>query len=325
MNAPSQWGYRSNQLFRFLKRGDKTAEAAAKSGASFSRLLGGIFGRDALDDEFWEELEEALIISDVGMDTTMDLVGRVRARVDDEGISEPAAVRGALREEISATLNSANASTDVDGDVKVIYLVTGVNGAGKTTSIAKLAHAAKSEGKSVLLAAADTFRAGAIEQIQIWGGRLDIDVIAHQAGGDPGAVAYDAIKAAKSRNVDVLFIDTAGRLQTSHNLMAELEKVGRVVEREAGDYEQRGILVLDATTGQNGLIQAKSFGAAVRCDGVVLTKLDSTAKGGIVLAIAGDLKLPVWYIGTGETLEDISTFDPEAFARTLVPDAAPEA
>jgi fused signal recognition particle receptor len=259
------------------------------------------------------------------MDTTMDLVDRVRARVDDEGISEPAAVRGTLREEITATLNSANASTDVDGDAKVIYLVTGVNGAGKTTSIAKLAHAAKSEGKSVLLAAADTFRAGAIEQIQIWGGRLDIDVIAHQAGGDPGAVAYDAIKAAKSRNVDVLFIDTAGRLQTSHNLMAELEKVGRVVEREAGDYEQRGILVLDATTGQNGLVQTKSFGAAVRCDGVVLTKLDSTAKGGIVLAIAGDLKLPVWYIGTGETLEDISTFDPEAFARTLVPDAAPEA
>jgi fused signal recognition particle receptor len=259
------------------------------------------------------------------METTMDLVDRVRTRVNDEGTSEPEAVRGTLREEITATLNTANAATDVEVDAKVVYLVIGVNGAGKTTSIAKLAHAAKSEGKSVLLAAADTFRAGAIEQLQTWGSRLEIDVIAHQAGGDPGAVAYDAIKAAKSRDVDVLFIDTAGRLQTSHNLMAELEKVGRVVDREAGDYEQRGILVLDATTGQNGLVQAKSFGAAVRCDGVVLTKLDSTAKGGIVLAIAGDLKLPVWYIGTGESLEDISTFDPEAFARTLVPDAIVEA
>ncbi len=255
----------------------------------------------------------------------MDLVGRVRTRVDDEGTTEPESVRSTLREEITATLNSANTSNDVADDAKVVYLVTGVNGAGKTTSIAKLAHAAKSEGKSVLLAAADTFRAGAIEQLQTWGERLGIDVIAHQAGGDPGAVAYDAIKAAKSRDVDVLFIDTAGRLQTSHNLMAELEKVGRVVDREVGDYEQRGILVLDATTGQNGLIQAKSFGASVRCDGVVLTKLDSTAKGGIVLAIAGDLKLPVWYIGTGESLEDISTFDLEAFARTIVPDAVAEA
>jgi len=257
------------------------------------------------------------------MESTMNLVDRVRRRVKADGTSEPEAVRGILREEIIETLNSADASTDVESDAKVIYLVTGVNGAGKTTSIAKLAHAAKSEGKSVLLAAADTFRAGAIEQLQTWGKRLEIDVIAHQAGGDPGAVAFDAIKAAHSRNVDVLFIDTAGRLQTSHNLMAELEKVGRIVEREGGDYEQRGILILDATTGQNGLVQAKSFGSAVRCDGVVLTKLDSTAKGGIVLAIAGDLKLPVWYIGTGESLDDISTFDPEAFARTLVPDAAP--
>jgi fused signal recognition particle receptor len=200
--------------------------------------------------------------------------------------------------------------------------MTGVNGAGKTTSIAKLAHAAKSQGKSVLLAAADTFRAGAIEQIKTWGDRLDVDVIAHSAGGDPGAVAFDAIAAAKARNTDLLIVDTAGRMQTSRNLMAEIQKVGRIITREAGDYTRRSILVIDATTGQNGLSQAKSFKEAVGCDAVFLTKLDGSAKGGIVLSIAGDLGLPVWFIGTGERLEDISMFDPDEFAEALVPEPA---
>ena len=279
-----------------------------------------MFSRQQLDDEFWEELEEVLIISDVGMNTTMELIGRVRASAEEDDVAEPEEIRALLREEIAGMLRSAQEGKEVPDDDQAVILMTGVNGAGKTTSIAKLASAAQSQGKSVLLAAADTFRAGAIEQIKIWGERLDIDVIAHSAGGDPGAVAFDAIKAAKARETDLLIIDTAGRLQTSQNLMAEMQKIGRIVTRESGDYARRSILVIDATTGQNGLSQAKSFTEAVGCDAVFLTKLDGSAKGGIVLSIAGDLGLPVWFIGTGEGIDDISTFDPDEFAMALVPE-----
>ena len=281
-----------------------------------------MFSRGKLDDEFWDDLEEALIVSDVGMDTTVALIGRVRERAGAGKAKRAEDIRGLLREEIAILLRSAQEGNEVPDDDRAVILMSGVNGAGKTTSIAKLAYAAKRQGKSVLLAAADTFRAGAIEQIKVWGDRLDVDVIAHSAGGDPGAVAYDAIKAAQARNTDLLIVDTAGRLQTSQNLMAEIKKVGRIVTREAGDYARRSILVIDATTGQNGLSQAKSFNEAVGCDAVFLTKLDGSAKGGIVLSIAGDLGLPVWFIGTGEGLEDISTFDPDAFAKALVPEPA---
>ncbi len=284
-----------------------------------------MFSRQQLDDDFWEELEEVLIVSDVGMNTTMELIERVRASAEEDDVGEPEEIRALLREEIAGMLRSAQEGNEVPDDDQAIILMTGINGAGKTTSIAKLASAAQSQGKSVLLAAADTFRAGAIEQIKIWGERLDIDVIAHSAGGDPGAVAFDAIKAAKARETDLLIIDTAGRLQTSQNLMAEMQKIGRIVTRESGDYARRSILVIDATTGQNGLSQAKSFMDAVGCDAVFLTKLDGSAKGGIVLSIAGDLGLPVWFIGTGEGIDDISTFDPDEFAKALVPELSESA
>ncbi len=204
----------------------------------------------------------------------------------------------------------------------VVLLVVGVNGVGKTTSIAKLARRAKADGREVILAAADTFRAGAIEQLKVWGGRVGVPVIAHQPGSDPGAVAFDAINAARARGANLVIVDTAGRLHTRHNLMEELKKVRAVVDRQATGMVVRTLLVLDGTTGQNGLTQARIFKEAVKCDGVVLTKLDGTAKGGIVLAIAGELGLPVVFVGTGEGVEDISAFDAEGFAEAIVPSGA---
>ena len=311
-------------LFGFLKKRDRTEESASKTGVAFSRILGGIFSRKELDETFWETLEEALITSDIGMDTTLGLVDQVRRRVKNERVTDPSAVRALLRDQITSLLADVKTETPdlIQDDRKTIVLVVGVNGVGKTTSIAKLAYAAKSEGSSVLLAAADTFRAGAIEQLQLWGNRIGVDVVAHQAGSDPGAVAYDALAAAKARGTELVLVDTAGRLHTRHNLMEEMKKVNRIVRHESGDYVCRSLLVMDATTGQNGLLQARAFGEAVGCDGVFLTKLDGTARGGIVLAIAGELKLPVWFIGTGERLEDLSPFDPARFAGAIVPEPA---
>jgi len=199
-------------------------------------------------------------------------------------------------------------------------LVVGVKGAGKTTSIAKLVDVANKEGRNVMLAAADTFRAGAIEQIKIWGERLGVPVIAQNTGSDPGAVAFDALHAARARGVDLLIIDTAGRLHTTHNLMEELRKMHGIMQKNGTGFTERVLLVIDGTTGQNGLTQAKSFTESVQCDGVFLTKLDGTAKGGVALAISGELKLPIWFIGTGENSSDISAFDAEAFAGALLPD-----
>ncbi len=281
-----------------------------------------MFSRNRFDDEFWEELEEALIIVDVGIPITMALVERVRERVDAENLETGEQIRVALREEITRTLNVTGDLATMPDDDRAVVLMAGVNGAGKTTSIAKLINAAQSESKSVIVAAADTFRAGAIEQIKIWGERLKTEVIAHEAGGDPGAVTYDALHAGKARNADLVIIDTAGRLQTSKNLMAELSKVARIVDREKGDYTRRTILVIDSTTGQNGLVQARAFNEAIGCDGVFLSKLDGTAKGGIVLAITGELGLPVWFVGTGENIDDIGVFDADEFARALVPEPA---
>lgn len=258
------------------------------------------------------------------MDTTMALVDRVRERAKKEQAAEPSAVRSILRDEIASLLTDVDSSQPdlIQDDRKTVVLIVGVNGVGKTTSIAKLAQAAKTDGRHVLLAAADTFRAGAIEQLQLWGDRVGVDVIAHKAGSDPGAVAYDALAAAKARDAELVLVDTAGRLHTRHNLMEEIKKVNRIVRREAGDYVCRALLVMDATTGQNGLLQARAFTEAVGCDGVFLTKLDGTAKGGIVLAIAGELKLPVWFIGTGEHVDDLSPFDPSRFANALIPEPA---
>ncbi len=261
-------------------------------------------------------------MSDVGVNTTMRLIDRLREIVDDESLTEPDQVRVRMRSEIAEMLTD---SSDVDPfppDKPVALVVVGVNGAGKTTSIAKLVQVATDEGQNVMLAAADTFRAGAIEQIKIWGDRLGVPVIAQQAGSDPGAVTFDAIKAARARGIDLLIIDTAGRLHTTHNLMEELRKVRGIVEKNSDGFTERVLLVIDGTTGQNGLMQAKSFTESVQCNGVFLTKLDGTAKGGVALAIAGELGLPIWFIGTGEKASDMSAFDAEAFAEALLPDPA---
>jgi fused signal recognition particle receptor len=290
----------------------------------WSRSIGALFRRTALDDDFWDELEESLIVADVGAITTMALLDTLRDRVSDEGLKEPSDVRALLREEMIARLRKAGAGTALSEDVNTAVLIVGVNGAGKTTTIAKLAHTAKANNQKVILAAADTFRAGAIEQLQIWGERVGVDVIAHQTGGDPGAVAFDAMEAARARNANMVIIDTAGRLHTQTNLMDELKKVRSIIAKQAGDFDQRVLLVIDGTTGQNGLMQARSFTEAVECDGVILTKLDGTARGGIVLAIAGELGLPVLFIGTGETLDDLAVFDPDEFVDALLPEEADE-
>jgi len=290
----------------------------------WSRTIGAIFRRTALDDDFWDDLEESLIAADVGAVTTMELLDTLRDRASDEGVKEPEAVRLMLREEMIRRLSETGDGGVLSDDVDTAVLIVGVNGAGKTTTIAKLAHTAMANDRKVLLAAADTFRAGAIEQLQVWGDRVGVDVIAHKAGGDPGAVTFDAMEAARARKVNLVVIDTAGRLHTQSNLMDELKKIRGVVARQSGDFDQRVLLVIDGTTGQNGLIQARSFTEAVECDGVILTKLDGTARGGIVLAIAGELGLPVLFIGTGETLDDLAVFDPDEFVDALLPETTAE-
>lgn len=308
-------------MLRFFKRGEKekekTEQAVKKTRQAWFRRVGTIFQRSNIDDELWDELEEILISSDVGVGTTMKLLDRVRERIRDEGVREPTAALELLKDEMVNILDVDDASARLDVDEPpIVLLVIGVNGAGKTTSIAKLAQMYKNDGKSVVLGAADTFRAAAIDQLQAWGRRIDVDVIAHKPNADPGAVAYDALQAAKSRNADVVIIDTAGRLHTKVNLMEELKKIQRVLSRQ-GAESQRVLLTLDATTGQNGLIQARSFTEAVDCDGVFLAKLDGTAKGGVVLAITDELELPVLYIGTGEQPDDIASFDSREFVDSL--------
>ncbi|MBT3941350.1 MAG: signal recognition particle-docking protein FtsY [Chloroflexi bacterium] len=311
-------------MLRLFRRKGKTESSSSKTGALWSRSIGALFRRTALDDDFWDELEESLIVADVGAVTTMELLDTLRDSANDEGVKEPVQVRAMLRDEMIRRLREASGDGVLSDDADTAVLVVGVNGAGKTTSIAKLAHTSKANDQKVILAAADTFRAGAIEQIQVWGERVGVDVIAHQAGGDPGAVTFDALEAAKARQANLVIIDTAGRLHTQTNLMDELKKVRGVVARQAGDFEQRVLLVIDGTTGQNGLSQARAFTEAVECDGVILTKLDGTARGGIVLAIAGELGLPVLFIGTGETLDDLAVFDPDEFVDALLPETAAE-
>ncbi len=307
-------------MFRLRRKREKTAETSAKTAAAWRRALGGLFGGSGVSEEFWEDLEEALITADVGFNTTMQLIETVRERTGGLRSRDAGSVRNALREAIVETLSKPDRADPFPDGRPVAMLVVGVNGSGKTTSIAKLASAGVRDGRTALLGAADTFRAGAIEQLRIWGERLKLPVVYQQAGSDPGAVAFDTIAAAKARGADLVIIDTAGRLHTRHNLMEELKKVHRIVERQAADYERRTLLVIDGVSGQNAVTQAKSFTGAVRCDGVMITKLDGSARGGMVLAIAGDLGLPTWFVGTGESVEDISEFDAAAFADALLPD-----
>jgi len=275
-----------------------------------------LFDRASIGKEVWEELEELLISADVGVGTTEKLIAIVKQRNAAEKL-DGSHVRSILKDEMVKILNVPSHESNVNIAPPKVYLVVGVNGSGKTTSIAKLAYSLKKEGKSVLLAAADTFRAAAIDQLKKQGERVGVDIIAHQPGADPGAVVYDALQAAKSRGVDILIIDTAGRLHTKFNLMEELKKVRRVAAKLDAAAPHEVILVLDATTGQNGLTQARYFTEAVGVTGIFIAKLDGTAKGGIVLAICDELKVPIQLIGVGEGLEDMVTFDAAAFVEAL--------
>ncbi|MGG0237603.1 signal recognition particle-docking protein FtsY [Bacillus rhizoplanae] len=276
-----------------------------------------------VDEDFFEELEEILIGADVGVSTVMELIDQLRDEVKRRNIQDPKEVQAVISEkliEIYKGDGNFNNELNVQDNALTVILFVGVNGVGKTTTIGKMAHKFKSDGKSVLLAAGDTFRAGAIEQLEVWGERVGVDVIKQGSGSDPAAVMYDAIQAAKSRKVDVLLCDTAGRLQNKVNLMKELEKVKRVIEREVPGAPHEVLLVIDATTGQNGLSQAKTFREATNVTGIVLTKLDGTAKGGIVLAIRNEIDVPVKFVGLGEQMDDLQAFDPEQYVYGLFAD-----
>ncbi|MGI9017658.1 MAG: signal recognition particle-docking protein FtsY [Euzebya sp.] len=286
-----------------------------KASGALGANLRGVFAK-GLNDEAWEELEDSLIAADVGVEATMELVGGLRERVRAEGITDGDTALALLKEILRLELGMADRSMGRRKDGTSVWLFTGVNGTGKTTSIGKLAKRHVDAGDKVVLAAADTFRAAASEQLEIWGERAGARVVRQDEGADPAAVAYDGWKAATAANADLLMIDTAGRLQNKAGLMAELSKVKRVVEREAGPIDEV-LLVLDATTGQNGLTQAQAFTEAVDVTGVVLTKLDGTAKGGIVIAIQRALDLPVKLVGLGEGIDDLAAFDPDAFIEAL--------
>ncbi|ACD24352.1 MULTISPECIES: signal recognition particle-docking protein FtsY [Clostridium] len=269
-----------------------------------------------IDEDLYEELEEILITSDIGMDTTMDIIERLRKKIRKEKINDPQDVKPALKEVIKEILLEGNYE-EVD-DEKKVMLVIGVNGVGKTTSIGKLAAKNKRAGKKVLLIAADTFRAAAIDQLEVWSRRAEVDLIKHQEGSDPAAVVFDAIEASKARNTDLLICDTAGRLHNKKNLMNELEKINRIIDRELDGVKKETLLVLDATTGQNAVIQAKQFMEVCPIDGIILTKLDGTAKGGVVISIKQSLNIPVRYIGVGEGIDDLQEFDAEGFAEAII-------
>jgi len=299
----------------FLQR---LREGLARTRAGFAERVDAILGgHGRIDEEVYEGLEEALIQADTGVATTMRIMDALRERVRTEHPRDAAGVKALLQQEILSVLKPVAKPLAVKPAGLTAMLIVGVNGAGKTTTVGKLAYRFRQAGKRVVVGAADTFRAAAIEQLQAWGERSGATVIAHQAGADPAAVAFDAAQAAIARDADVLLVDTAGRLQTRTNLMEELKKVHRVLkERLEGDLSEV-LLVLDATTGQNGISQARLFGQAVPLTGIVLTKLDGTAKGGIVIAIAGELGLPVKLVGVGEGVDDLQDFDPDAFVRAL--------
>jgi fused signal recognition particle receptor len=304
------------------ENGKQTSDAVQPSRQRwFGRILG-LLRSSHLNDEVWEELEEILISSDVGVETSLRIIQELRDRVKQEDVDDPDQVFQYLKESLVAELELEGADQlwldAAPVDPPYVILMVGVNGVGKTTSIAKLAQRFTNDGKRVILGAADTFRAAAIEQLEILGGQIGVDVISHQFGADPGAVAYDAYQASKARGADVLIVDTAGRLHTKSNLMEELKKVDRVLNRLNPAAPHQVLLTLDATTGHNGLAQAKSFKEAVGCTGIFLAKLDGTARGGVVLAIKHELQVPILFIGTGEKLEDLASFDSREFVDSLL-------
>ena len=300
------------------------SEAVDRTRRTWFSRIGGMFRR-GLNDELWDELEETLVAADTGVQTTMKIIEDVRERVKREGIKDPELALGVLKEDLIATLEVDTGRGRIwhsNGQKETlpkpaIILVVGVNGTGKTTSIGKLAHAYKSQGKKLVLAAADTFRAAAIDQLKEWGQRAGVDVVAHKQGADPGAVVFDAMTAAEKRDADVVIIDTAGRLHTKANLMDELRKVNRIIQRKYPDAPHEVLLVLDAATGQNAMHQAKYFTEAVGVTGVVLAKLDGTAKGGVVFSVCDQLEVPVRFVGTGERPQDLAPFEPRGFVEAL--------
>ena len=271
---------------------------------------------DKLDDEFYEELEEALILADIGAATAADTVVQLRKRVSQKLLTRADEVKDALRDILAEKLDVGDTALHVDTQPSVV-LIIGVNGVGKTTSIGKLAARLKSEGKKVLLCAGDTFRAAAADQLEIWANRAGVDIVRQHEGADPGAVLFDALQAAKARHADVVLCDTAGRLHNKQNLMNELAKLRKIIDREVPDAAKETLLVLDATTGQNGLIQARQFKETAGLTGIILTKLDGTAKGGIVIAIAQELQVPVKFVGVGEGIDDLRPFDAGEFTKEL--------
>ena len=304
----------------------KSFFARLKAGLSKTRdaLFGSIDGVFSMfhtvDEDLFEELEETLIMADIGVDTSVFMIEELRNRAKKQNIQDPAALKEELKDIISGILVNQDTVCHLE-DSPSVMMVIGVNGVGKTTSIGKMAHYYTSQGKKVILAAADTFRAAAIDQLEIWAERAGVDIVKHQEGSDPSAVVFDAISAAKARGADLVICDTAGRLHNKKNLMDELAKTARVIERETGKPANEVLLVLDASTGQNALIQAKEFANAANITGVVLTKLDGTAKGGVIIALSREQNIGVKFIGVGEGIDDLQEFDAQEFAKALFPEA----
>lgn len=302
-------------MFNFNR--SKIVDSLARTRNSFFGQITTLFGGSEIDDELWDDLEALLIQADVGVETTLELIEQVQKRVRQEGATKPLQAQAILKEEMRNLL-AGYAPPEIDKNrILTVVLVVGVNGSGKTTTIAKLAALYQKQDQKIILAAADTFRAAAIDQLKIWGERVNCPVIAHQPGADPGAVVFDAVKSGLARKSDMVIIDTAGRLHTKYNLMKELEKLRDIARKQVHAAPHEILLVLDATTGQNALSQAMHFKDSVKITGVALTKLDSTAKGGVVFAIGKELGVPVRFVGTGERLDDLMPFDAEAFVDGL--------
>jgi fused signal recognition particle receptor len=310
-----------SRLFRRRAEPEPNIEAGLKkTRRGIFRDISALFERSEINEELFEELEMLLIQADLGVETTVELLDNLRARIDREHIRQPADAREALRSEMIALLENATRNRKIkiyQRGVPFVTLVVGVNGTGKTTTIAKLAKFHQSQGRSVVLVAGDTFRAAAIDQLKIWGERLGCTVIAHAPNADPGAVVFDGMKAAFNRNADILLIDTAGRLHTKYNLMEELKKLRKVIQRHVPQAPQEVLLVIDATTGQNGLVQAKKFAEAVEITDIAIAKLDGTSRGGIAFAISRELGTPISYVGTGEKPTDLAEFKPETYVDAL--------
>lgn len=297
---------------------DKIKEGLTKTRKAMDQALGGVFTAfSGIDDDFYDELEESLILADLGVETATKAVERLRQRVRDNRLKEAEEVRAALKDILAEMLDVGDLALHM-GTKPSVVLVIGVNGVGKTTTIGKLANLLRTQGKKVLLCAADTFRAAAADQLEIWSGRAGVDIIRQDEGADPASVVFDAISAAKARGTDVILCDTAGRLHNKQNLMNELAKIARIIDRELPGADKEVLLVLDGTTGQNGLIQARQFKEIAGVTGMVLTKLDGTAKGGIVIAVADDLQIPVKFIGVGEQMDDLMPFSPRDFVEALL-------